>query len=246
VYFGNVRAVRLRRLALQFGSEKTRVRGSTSASSLPKRPPPCPLPCQRRGDRKISWLMRQQICFTKVHSLAQPRVVGRSFAVCIVLAVLICCARGQDQERKLVDRLLKPDMALQNDAQNKKFTGDGSASINKRASVGSFYIHQQARSKNFPGTRDFATSRFYSQTYHRGRSTYEASSQQTMTNSQFAHANQTASGVRDAPQSGKKVASRAYPGNRPFLDEGKSQKSLNQQNAPLTIDQVRELLNKNK
>ena len=145
-----------------------------------------------------------------------------------------------------MDRLLKPDMALQNDAQNKRFASDGSASINKQASVGSFYIHQQTSSKNFSGTRDFTTSPFYSQAYHGGRSAYEASSQQTMANSQFAHANHTASGVRDAPQSGKKVTSRAYAGSRPFLDEGKSQKSLNQKNAPLTIDQVRELLNKSK
>jgi len=137
-------------------------------------------------------------------------------------------------------------MTLQNDALNKKFTSDGSGAINKRASVGSFYIHQQTSSKNFSGTRDFATSRFYSQAYHGGGSAYEASSQQTMANSQFAHANHTASGVRDAPQSDKKVTSRAYAGSRPFLDEGKSQKSLNQKNAPLTIDQVRELLNKNK
>jgi len=164
----------------------------------------------------------------------------------VTLAAAIWCARGQDQERKLVDRLLKPDMTLQNDAQNKKFTGDGSASINKRATVGSFYVHQKTRSKDFAGTRDFATSQFYSKTYHGGRSAYEVSSQQTMANSRFAHASQTAHGVRDAPQSGKKVASRAYVGTRPFLDEGKSQKSLNQQNAPLTIDQVRELLNKNK
>src|SRR5262249_55921872 len=173
-------------------------------------------------------------------------VVGRSFAVFIVLAILIRCACGQDQERKLIDRLLKPDMALQNDAQNKKFTAEGLAPINKPASVGSFYIHQQTSSKNFSGTRDFARSRFYSRAYHGGRSAYEASSQQTMANSQFAHANHTASGVREEPQSGKKVASRAYAGSRPFLDEGKSQKSLNQKNAPLTIDHVRELLNKNK
>jgi hypothetical protein len=187
-----------------------------------------------------------QICFTKLCSLGQPRAVGRSFAVCTVLAVLICCARGQEQERKLVDRLLKPDMALQNDAQNRKFTADGSASINRRASTGSFYVQRETRSKNFSGTRDFATSRFYSQFYHGRRSAYEVSSRQTMSNSQFSHANQTVSGLRNAPQSGKKVASRAYPGSRQFLDEGKSQKSLNQQNAPLTIDQVRELLNKNK
>jgi hypothetical protein len=167
-------------------------------------------------------------------------------AVWLLLAVPICCVRGQDQERKLLDRLLKPDMTLQNDAQNKKFTGDASASINKRASVGTFYFHQKAPSKNFSGTRDFSTTQFYSKTYHGGRSAYEVSSDQTMANSRPAYANQTARGVRDAPQSGKKVASRGYGASRPFLDQGKSQKSLNRQNAPLTIDQVRELLNKNK
>src|SRR5262245_42754367 len=140
----------------------------------------------------------------------------------------LCCLRAQDQERKLVDRLLKPDMTLQNDAQNKKFTGDGSVSINKRANVGTFYVHRKSHSKNFAGAKDFSTTQFYSQTYHGGRSAYEVSSQQTLKNSRAAYANQTAHGVRDAPQSGKKVASRAYAGNRPFLDEGKSQKSLNQ------------------
>jgi hypothetical protein len=137
-------------------------------------------------------------------------------------------------------------MTLQNDAQNKKFVGDGSASINKRAHVGSFYVHQKPSSKNFSGTRDFSTTQFYSQTYRGGRPAHEVSSQQRLTNSKAPYANQTARGVRDSSQSGKKVASRGYADNRPFLDEGKSQKSLNRQNEPLTIEQVRELLNKNK
>jgi hypothetical protein len=188
----------------------------------------------------------QQICFTNQHSFRQPRGVRTSFAVWTLLTAALCCVHAQDQEKKLVDRLLKPDMALQNDAQNKKFTGDGSASINKRSSVGAFYVHQKTRSKNYSGTRDFSTTQFYSQTYHGGRTAYEVSSQQTLTNSKATYANQTARGVRDAPQSGKKVASRAYAGNRPFLNEGTNQKSLNRQNEPLTIEQVRELLNKNK
>lgn len=168
-----------------------------------------------------------------------------SFAVCLLLTAALCCVRAQDQEKKLVDRLLKPDMALQNDAQNKKFSGDGSASINKRASVGTFFIHQKPSSKNYSGTRDFSTTQFYSQTYRGGRTAY-VSSQQTLANSKATYANQSARGVRDAPQSGKKVASHAYGGNRPFLNEGTNQKSLNKHNDPLTIEQVRELLNKNK
>jgi hypothetical protein len=172
--------------------------------------------------------------------------VRKSPGVAILLLAVLCSASAQDQEKKLVDRLLKPDMTLQNDAQNKKFTGDGSASINKRANAGTFYVHRKPRSKNFPGTRDFSTTHFYAQTYHGGRTAYEASSQQTLANSKAPYANQTARGVRDAPQSRQEVASRAYAGTRPFLDQGKSQKSLNRQNEPLTIDQVRELLNKNK
>ena len=169
-----------------------------------------------------------------------------SFAVWTILIAGSCCVHAQDQEKKLVDRLLKPDMALQNDAQNKKFIGDGSASMNKRANLGTFYVHQKPRSKDFSGTRDFSTTQFYSQTYRGGRTAHEVSSQQTVANSKAAYANQTARGVRDASQSGKKVASRSYAGNRPFLDQGTNQKSLNRKNEPLTIEQVRELLNKNK
>jgi len=168
------------------------------------------------------------------------------FAVWTLLTAASCCVHAQDQEKKLVDRLLKPDMTLQNDAQNKKFGGDGSASINKRANVGSFFVHQKSPSKSFGGTRDFSTTQFYSQTYRSGRTAYNVSSQQTVANSKAAYANQTARGVRNAPQSGKKVASRAYADNRPFLDQGTNQKSLNRKNEPLTIEQVRELLNKNK
>ena len=186
------------------------------------------------------------ICFTNERSFRQPRIVRTCFAVWALLTTALCWVRAQDQERKLMDRLLKPDMTLQNDAQSKKFIGDGSASINKSANVGTFYVHQKPRSKNFGGTREFSTTQFYSQTYPGRRSAYEVSSQQTPANSKSTYATQTARGVRDAPQSGKKIASRAYAGNRPFLDKGKNQKSLNRQNEPLTIEQVRELLNKNK
>ena len=169
-----------------------------------------------------------------------------SFAVCFLVTAALCCVRAQDQEKKLVDRLLKPDMTLQNDAQNKKFGSDGSASINKRANVGTFFIHKKPTSKNYSGSKDFSTTQFYSQTYRGGRHAYEVSSQPTFANSKAVFASQTAHGVRDAPQSGKKVASRAYAGNRPFLDQGTNQKSLNRKTEPLTIEQVRELLNKNK
>jgi hypothetical protein len=171
--------------------------------------------------------------------------VGKLLAIFVLLLTAFCCLRAQDQERKLVDRLLRPDMTLQNSEQKKKFIADG-RSINKKASVGTFYVEKKSTSKTFSGTREFSTQQFNSRPFHGSHSAFEDSSNHLTRNSRLAYPTQPARGPRDAPQSDKKVASRAYAENRPFLDQGKSQKSLNRQNAPLTIDQVRELLNKNK
>jgi hypothetical protein len=160
-----------------------------------------------------------------------------------VVLVALPCVHAQDQESKLVDRLLRPNTTLRNDAQNKQFSADG-ASINKKATVGTFYVQKKSNSKSFAGTRDFSARQFNSQSFQGTRSASGISSQQTIGDSRYA--TRPARGPRDAPQSDKKVASRSYAENRPFLDKGKSQKSLNRQNAPLTIEQVRELLNKNK
>ncbi len=172
-------------------------------------------------------------------------VVRKSPAACLVVLVALPCVHAQDQESKLVDRLLRPDTTLRNNAQNKQFTADG-ASINKKATVGTFYIRKKSNSKSFAGTRDFSARQFDSQSFHGTHSASGISSQQAIGNSRPAYATRTARGPRDVPQNNKKVASRSYAENRPFLDQGKSQKSLNRKNAPLTIEQVRELLNKNK
>ena len=171
--------------------------------------------------------------------------MGKTLAVFVSLLIALTCLRAQEQERKLVDRLLRPDMTLQNSEQKKKFIADRT-SINKKASVGTYYFEKKSNSKTFSRTREFSTRQAYSKSFHEGRSTFENSSQQALGNSRLAYPTQTARGSRNAPQSDKKIASRAYAENRPFLDQGKSQKSLNRQNTPLTIEQVRELLNKNK
>jgi len=172
-------------------------------------------------------------------------VVAKSLAAGLLVLFALACVRAQDQESKLVDRLLRPDTALRNNAQNKKFIADG-ASINKKATVGTFYVQEKSNSKSFSGTRDFSARQFNSQSFHGTRSASGISSQQAVGDSRPAYATRTTRDVRDAPQSDKKVASRSYAGNRAFLDQGKSQKALNRQNPPLTIEQVRELLNKNK
>ena len=136
-------------------------------------------------------------------------------------------------------------MTLGNPVQNKKFIADRT-SVNKQATVGTFYVQKKSDSKSFAGTRDFSAQQFDSQPFRGQRSASGISSQQAIGNSRPAYATQTAHGLRDASQSDKKIVSHAYAENRPFLDKGKSQKALTRKNKPLTIEEVRELLNKNK
>ena len=197
------------------------------------------------GRGKQVALSLRQICFTSAPRFRQPRPVRKWLALLVLCLAAPCCLRAQDQERKLVDRLLRPEMSLQNSDQKKKFTADGT-SINKKASVSTFYVPKKSSSKQFSETRKVSTLQFDSKPFNGSRTARENSSQKAIGNSRVAYPTQTARGPRDALQSDKKVPSRTYAENRPFLDQGKSQKSLNRQNTPLTIDQVRELLNKNK
>jgi len=75
---------------------------------------------------------------------------------CLRSWLRLSCVRGQDQERNLVDRLLKPDMSLQNRAQNKKFIAANGASIDKRATASTFYVQTKLNSKRF-----FRHARFF-------------------------------------------------------------------------------------
>ena len=170
----------------------------------------------------------------------------RSLAPLLGLVLWLPAARAQDQESKLVDRLLKPDMTLQNTAQKKKFVADG-VSIDKRATVGTFYVQKKSNSKDFAGTRDFSAWQFNSQSFRGAKNAANTSSQRQITNSNRSVATPTSRGVRDAPEEGRVArGSRTFAGERQFRDRGKSQKSLDRQNPPMTIEQVRELLNKNK
>ena len=170
----------------------------------------------------------------------------RSFAIILGLVLWLPVARAQDQESKLVDRLLKPDMTLQNTAQKKKFVADR-VSIDRRATIGTFYVQKKSNSKDFSGTRDFSAWQFNSQSFRGANGAANISSQRRVTNSNRSVPASTSRGVRGAYEEGRKSnGPRTFSGERPFLDRGKSQKSLDRQNPPMTIEQVRELLNKNR
>jgi hypothetical protein len=146
---------------------------------------------------------------------------------------------AQEQERKLVDRLLSPNTRLANPDQNKKFTGVLEAPT-RSAATKSFYISEKDLSKTFVADRSAPTTSFRTRNY-----STQAATVPTLPPIRSYQTKQ-AWGISRSAYSTKKYATRNFAGNRPFLGQGKSQKALHAQDQPLTIDEVRELLNKNK
>jgi hypothetical protein len=164
------------------------------------------------------------------------------------LFIGISTALGQKQEGRLMDRLLKPDASLANPAQNKKFSGDHATSFDKTARTHNFYSSRKSRAKTFAETdRSFTPQQFAARHFRAGDSAaYIASRSQPVKDDKLIATPAAAAGTRVAPESNEVAPTREYASNRPFLDKGKSAKSLQAQNKPLTIEQVRELLNKSK
>jgi hypothetical protein len=163
------------------------------------------------------------------------------------LLIGISAATAQVQERKLIDRILNPNTALANSAQNKKFTGARPAPFDKSFRSRSFYSPARTVPKTFPEERAFTPRQFAARHFRAGDSTANISSRSQLKNNDTMIATPAATaGTRVAPESNETTPVRQFAGSRPFLDRGKSQKSLQAQNKPLTIEQVRELLNKSK
>ncbi len=171
------------------------------------------------------------------------------FVVIGILFVGVTTSLAQNQEHKLIDRLLRPDTALVNPAQNKKFAGTRPASFDKPVSLRSFYSPKQTAPKTFSEERMFTPRQFAARHFRAGDSTANVSARSQLKNTDTMIATPAANaGTRVAPESttSRTTPVRDYAGIRPFLDQGKSQKSLSAQNKQLTIEQVRELLNKSK
>ena len=84
----------------------------------------------------------------------------------LVLAFLALATASfaQEQERKLVDRLLSPDTKLANPDQNKKFTG-GLEAPTRSAATKSFYVSEKKLSKTFVADRSAPTTSFRTRNY---------------------------------------------------------------------------------
>lgn len=166
-----------------------------------------------------------------------------------ILFIGVSNALAQEQERKLLDRLLKPNTTLKNSSQDKSFSDTRSASFDKPVSLRPFYSTKKTVPRTFTEERTFTPQQFAARHFRAGDSAASLSTRSQLKNADTMIAAPAANaGTRVAPESTTTTTTpiRDYAGNRPFLDKGKSQKSLSAQNKPLTIEQVRELLNKSK
>ncbi|PYI88423.1 MAG: hypothetical protein DMF03_10685 [Verrucomicrobia bacterium] len=162
--------------------------------------------------------------------------------ICLVVFALLfqmITANAQKQERKLIDRLLKPDTRLQNPQQTKSFSQQRTISTNSGATR-SFYIAEKKLSRNFVADRQFATTSYSSRNFETKAAT------QTKVQDTSTFSTRAAREVPVTTNGSKKFSTRDFGSARPFLARGKSQKSLDAHHHPLTIEEVRELLNKNK
>jgi hypothetical protein len=174
---------------------------------------------------------------------------GRSVRWLFLLPCLTTCvgfAQAQQPEGKFVDRLLRPDTSLVNSAQNMKFVATEGTTVGKKFETKSFYSGSERPGKGFWGIRNFFPKDFGTKKFPRSETRARAvvSAELTHPNSQaLAKASLL---IRAASEEGQVAAAQGYADNRPFLGKGTRQEILSQQDRPLTIDEVRELLNRNK
>jgi hypothetical protein len=164
-----------------------------------------------------------------------------SLAVLLISGLNLC---AQQQERSLIDRLLRPDMKLQNDSQSKKFVTQ-SAGVERRGTVGTFFLRSNARQKSFSDTPILNTNQYRTSSFNGDIAPNSVARGQNAAVPKSIEPS-TARDVGNSLDAGRTVPTRNFTGQREFREEGKAQKFLNQNKPPLTIEQVRELLNKNK
>jgi hypothetical protein len=171
--------------------------------------------------------------------------------IIVAIGILITgasAAFAQQQEGKLIDRLLRPNMALANPQQNKKFENTQTAAFNKPARTKSFSVAAaKPAQKTFSDQRTFTPQQFAARHFRAGDTAANVSTRSQLTKNDTVIATPSATeGTRVAPEIKEATPVQEFVGTRPFLDKGKSQKALSTNNRPLTIEEVRELLNKSK
>jgi hypothetical protein len=169
----------------------------------------------------------------------------RKIVAILILVTAVSSLFAQEQEKKLVDRLLKPDMSMTNPDQNKQFA-TRTGSFSNTLATPTFRTSEATVTKSFDHTPFLSPNEFAVHHFRTGESKANLSTRSQVANPDTVQIAPPAVKTRVAAENDPKIATRAFPESRPFLGQGKSQKRLHAYDRPLTIEEVRELLNKNK
>jgi hypothetical protein len=167
------------------------------------------------------------------------------YAIVFSLLLVAHSAFAQKQERKLIDRLLEPDMTLANPAQDKHFDANQQTRM-KRVVSHDFVTHDITPAKEFSAKRGFFARVFGTRAFRQDNNAAAIPAKSEASEQTKSFAAQQSPLPHGSADAGKRIAASEFNDTRPFLGRGKSQKALSQHDTPLTIDQVRELLNRNK
>lgn len=161
------------------------------------------------------------------------------------IALLAGIPAASAQEGKLVDRILRPNMSLVNSAQNKQFEAVAAPGA-KHAPSTSFYPPDKSFAKSFPAQPALSPRQLAARHFRAGDTTANVSTRSQLMKAGKVNVASAAYGTRVAPENGHSLPATHFAGHRPFPGRGKSQEALSARARPLSIEQVRELLNKNK
>lgn len=148
------------------------------------------------------------------------------------------------QERGLMERINRPDMTLAFHPADKRFGGSSGAGLGqKTATTRSFVFRNRAALKTY-NAKDFAGSRGFGTDNFSGRDRAAAVNAAAGADRAFGTRDVAVNEARDARKALPVRAARVPT----FTPVGKRQDALDEQQRtrPMTIDEVRELLNKSK
>ena len=137
-------------------------------------------------------------------------------------------------------------MRLVNSAQDKKFAGAEVTPVDKKFVAKSFSTVEVRTVKSFSSDKNFSAKRFGTEKFTRAEQTSNAQPKAKMAAANAEFITRKSVLFQTASDEVKVAATRDYTDARPFIGKGTRQKILSQEDKPLTIDEVRELLNKSK
>src|SRR3954467_15216886 len=110
-------------------------------------------------------------------------------------------AIAQNQEQKLIDRLLRPSVSMKNSAQDKKFTNTTAAMFEKPARTRSFYSPDKRIPKAYPDERTLTPQQFAARHFRGGDSAANVATRSQLTKNDAVVPTGPAPAVRVAPES---------------------------------------------